>query len=375
MDAPPLPESKEALKALAAALLTQISERDRALAAHRTQLDEQQVLIDKLKFELASLRRVRFGKRSEAIGAEQIALWEAELDADIEAVEARLTQLAQALTGEPRPTEKRQPKRQPLPPSLARVDEHLEPTSTRCACGAEMRRIGEDVAETLEIIPSKFYVRRRIRGKWACRCCEQLAMAPVPAAPIDKAIAGPSLLAQVIVAKYTDHLPLHRQEGIYARMGVGIARATMAGWIGQLQVLLEPLVARLQAHVLARDALQADETPVPVLAPGTGKTATGYLWAYRTVPTLPLPAASSSRCSITPARRWRSRRSPALLPCTRSSASCATAVSRNGSTSGKPGPDRCSTLCTRGCRRRTPRRPRGVPWPRPCSTALTAGRL
>jgi transposase len=155
-----------------------------------------------------------------------------------------------------------------------------------------MSRIGEDVAETLEVIPSKFYVRRRIRGKWVCRCCEQLSMAPIPPAPIDKAIAGPSLLAQVIVAKYADHMPLHRQEGIYARMGVGIARSTMAGWIGQLEVLLEPLGERLRTSVISESALQADETPVPVLAPGTGRTATGYLWAYRTLPSASLQAVA-----------------------------------------------------------------------------------
>ena len=289
MDGARLPESKQALKELAAALLEQIAQRDRELAQRTAQLDEQQLLIEKLKFELANLRRVRFGKSSEAVGAEQMALWAAELDADIEAVEARLDRLPRAMSSEAEPA-KRQPKRQVLPLSLQRVDEHLEPASTRCGCGAEMSRIGEDVAETLEVIPSKFYVRRRIRGKWVCRCCETLAMAPVAPAPIDKAIAGPSLLAQVIVAKYVDHLPLHRQEGIYARMGVGIPRSTMAGWIGQLEVLLEPLGERLRASVIGQSALQADETPVPVLAPGTGRTATGYLWAYRTLPSASLQA-------------------------------------------------------------------------------------
>lgn len=285
-----LPESTTELKALAAALLETIAQRDRELGHREAQLAEQQALIEKLKFELANLRRVRFGKKSEAIGAEQIALWSAELDADIEAIEARLAQLQQEPKGTPGKEERRQPKRQPLPDTLPRVEEHLEPQSTRCACGAEMSRIGEDIAETLEVIPSKFYVRRRIRGKWACRCCARLAMAPMPAAPIDKAIAGPSLLAQVLVGKFVDHLPFHRQEDIYARMGVAIPRSTMAGWNGQLQVLVEPLVERVRYWVLAEEALQADETPVPVLAPGTGKTSTGYLWAYRTLPSSALQA-------------------------------------------------------------------------------------
>ena len=303
MNVAPLPESREELQALAAALMQRIAERDRELVERDARLREQHneiserdaqlatqgLLIEKLKFELANLRRVRFGKTSEAIGTEQIALWAAELDADIEAIESRLERLARG-EGETPKAQKRQPKREPLPRTLARIDEVLEPESTVCACGAPMRRIGEDIAETLEMIPAKFYVRRRIRGKWACACCQTLAMAPVPAAPIDKAIAGASVLAQVIVAKYVDHTPLHRQEGIYARMGVGIARSSMAGWIGQLEVLLEPLAERLRESVLAQDALQADETPVPVLAPGTGRTATGYLWAYRTLPTLQLQA-------------------------------------------------------------------------------------
>ena len=147
-----------------------------------------------------------------------------------------------------------------------------------------MTRIGEDVAETLQMIPSRFWVKRRIRGKWACRCCETITMAPVPAAPIDKAIAGTSVYANVIVSKYLDHQPLYRQEGIYARMGVPIARSTMAGWIGRIGVLFEPLTDLLAERITAASALQADETPVPVLDPGSGKTATGYLWAYRTLP-------------------------------------------------------------------------------------------
>jgi transposase len=319
MHAAPLPESKLALKALAASLSEQIAQRDRelarreallieqrsqilerdaqlaeqarALARQNARLGEYQILIDKLKFELANLRRIRFGKTSEAIGSEQLALWAAELDADIDALQARLDRLQLAARAQPAALpDKRQPKRQPLPEALPRREERLEPESTRCSCGAEMIRIGEDIAETLEIIPSVFYVRRRIRGKWACRCCEKLAMAPVAAAPIDKAMAGASLLAQVMVAKYMDHLPLHRQEGIYARMGVAIPRSTMAGWIGQLEVLLEPLVELLRVRVISQSALQADETPVRVLDPGSGKTATGYLWAYRTLPSSQLQA-------------------------------------------------------------------------------------
>jgi len=324
-NAMPLPESTEALKVLAASLMREIAsrdtliarredelrdrtvalaERDAALARHRLEimaahhtvqtrtqeLATATVLIDKLKFELARLRRWRFGASSEAVGAEQISLWESELEADIASLEARLDGL-QAEVKNDQPCEKRKPKRLPLPDHLARIESRLEPQCTQC-CGLPMHRIGEDVAETLQVIPAKFFVERRIRGKWACRCCERIAMAPVPGAVIDKGVAGSSVLAQVVVAKFQDHQPLHRQEGIYARMGVTIARSTMAGWLGQLEVALEPLAALLRTRILEHTAIQADETPVPVLAPGTGRTATGYLWAYRTMPTSAIQAVS-----------------------------------------------------------------------------------
>ena len=290
MHAAPLPDSPQALKALAVSLLegiaqrdAQIAERDQRIDVRTQELVEATTLIEKLKFQLLCFQRARYGKKSEAIGADQIALWEAELDADIEALQGRLDKL-QASLGAKKSAYRETPKRQLLPDTLPRIEQHLEPQNTVCDCGAAMTRIGEDVAETLQMIPAKFYVQRRIRGKWACRCCQKLVMAPVPPAPIDKGLAGASVLAQVIVSKYQDHLPLHRQEGIYARMGVTIARSTMAGWIGHQQVSLEPLTDLLASRVIEHSGLQADETPVRVLDPGSGKTATGYLWAYRTLP-------------------------------------------------------------------------------------------
>jgi transposase len=257
----------------------QLAARDLELGARLQELNHATALTEKLKFELARYQRWRFGKKSEALGAEQIALWEAELDADIEAIKARLDDLRQGLGGK-KPGEKNKPKRQALPDTLPRLEERLEPPSTVCDCGQAMTRIGEDVAETLQMIPSRFWVKRRIRGKWACRCCQRIAMAPLPGAPIDKAIAGTSVIANVLVAKYLDHQPLYRQEGIYARMGMLIPRSTMSGWIGRIGVLFEPLTDLLAQRVVGVNALQADETPVPVLDPGSGKTATGYLWVY-----------------------------------------------------------------------------------------------
>lgn len=281
-----------------------IEERDQALAASLQELNEANALAEKLKFELLRYRRWRFGKKSEALSADQIALWEAELDADIEAIEQRLENLQSKLAGE-KPAPKRVAKRQALPASLPRLEEVLEPESTSC-CGVRMTRIGEDVAETLEMIPSRFWVRRRIRGKWACRCCERISMAPVESAPIDKAIAGASVLANVVVSKFVDHQPLHRQEAIYARMGVAIPRSTMAGWLGRIGVSVQPLVELLAERAIATGALQADETPVPVLDPGSGKTATGYHWAYRTLPSDPVQAVvfdfAASRSQMHPNR-------------------------------------------------------------------------
>lgn len=311
-----IPQSASALKVLTASLLAQISEQTRQietqtaqLETQTTQLKHQSVYIDKLKFELARLKRWRFGAASEAIGSEQIALWEAELDGDIAAAEARLGKLAGA--GAPSAPQtvppKIQPKRKPLPDWLPRVEVRHELASCTCpACGSGLTPMGEEVSEQLDIIPAQFFVRRHIRPKYSCRHCETVHTAPMPAQPIDRGLAAPGLLAHVMGSKYLDHLPLHRQEQIYARDGVVLPRSTMAGWLGQLEVLVEPLVERLATHVLAGPVVHADETPVPVLQPGNGRTATGYLWAYRTGPWHPIQAVvfdfAMSRGQATPTR-------------------------------------------------------------------------
>jgi transposase len=169
-----------------------------------------------------------------------------------------------------------------LPESLPRIELRHEPDSTLCmsGCGAAMERIGEDITEKLDYTPGSFTVERHIRGKWVCRCCEKLVQAPVPPHVIDKGIPTAGLLAHVLVAKYADHLPLARQENIFARAGMAIARSTLAQWVGQCGVQLQPLVDALRAEVLACPVLHADETPVQMLTPGQGKTHRAYLWAY-----------------------------------------------------------------------------------------------
>jgi transposase len=153
-----------------------------------------------------------------------------------------------------------------------------------------LKRIGEDVAEKLDYVPGVFTVERHVRGKWVCAQCQTLVQAAVPAHIIDKGIPTTGLLAQVLVAKYADHLPLYRQEGIFGRAGLAIARSTLAAWVGQCGVHLQPLVDALRAELLTRGVLHADETPVAMLKPGHGKTHRAYLWSYCTTAYDPLRA-------------------------------------------------------------------------------------
>lgn len=148
------------------------------------------------------------------------------------------------------------------------------------ACGGRLRQIGQDVSEQLEYVPGHFKVLRHVRPKLACVSCESIFQASAAGRPIRRGVAGAALLAQVMVAKYCDHLPLHRQSRIYARSGVQIERSTMAGWVEQTEQLLTPLLDALGRYTLAGPKLHGDDTPVAVLAPGQGKTKTGRLWAY-----------------------------------------------------------------------------------------------
>ena len=121
---------------------------------------------------------------------------------------------------------------------------------------------------------------RHVRPKLSCRICETIVQSPMPSLPIERGRPGPGLLAHVLVAKYADHLPLYRQSGIYAREGVDLERSTLADWVGRSVALLDPLIEALRKDVLASGVLHGDDTPVPVLAPGLGKTKTGRLWTY-----------------------------------------------------------------------------------------------
>ncbi|TAH46758.1 MAG: IS66 family transposase [Betaproteobacteria bacterium] len=231
--------------------------------------------IDQLTHELALHKRYRFGVKTERLPAEQARLFEETVEADLAAMTEELEQLA-----DKPPASRGQARRKPLPPELPRTEIHHEPDSTTCPCGCQMKRIGEDVAEKLDYTPGSFSVERHIRGKWVCGHCETLVQAPVPAHVIDKGLPTTGLLAQVLVAKYQDHLPLYRQEAIFGRAGLAIPQSTLAQWVGQMGVQLQPLVDALKDELLGFRVLHADETPVAMLDPGAGKTHRAYLWSY-----------------------------------------------------------------------------------------------
>ena len=267
------------LAALEAAGLGELGARLlRRIEHDRQEIDWRDARLEKLTFEMAQLKRLKFGKKSEQFDAEQKALFDEAVDADIAATEDRLKELLEKqaparLAGD-------KPKREALPTHLPRVDRRHEPENTTCVCGCALKRIGEDVSEKLDYTPGVFTVERHIRGKWACSQCRTLTQAPVPAEIIDKGIPTSGLLAQVLVAKYADHLPLYRQEAIFGRAGVAIPRSTLGAWIGVCGLRLQPLVDALKRQVLRCPVVHADETPVAMLSPGSGKTHRAYLWAY-----------------------------------------------------------------------------------------------
>jgi len=264
----------EALRAL---ILTQHQE----LVTKDEQLLSREREIEHLKLLLSKLHRMQFGRKSEKLARQ------------IEQLELRLEEL-QSNTDEkaPKPTEPSSVPaswgasatkitRRAWPENLPRQMRRHEPKETVCPqCQGELRKLGEDVSEMLEYVPASFMVIRHVRTKLSCTKCDCIVQAEAPSRPIDRGAAGPGLLAHVLVSKYCDHQPLYRQSQIYARQGVELERSTMADWVGASSRLIEPLVEALQGYVMEAGKLHADDTPVPVLAPGNGKTKTGRLWTY-----------------------------------------------------------------------------------------------
>ena len=235
-------------------------------------------LIEKLRFELARFKRHQFGASSEKLDGRI-----GQLELAIEALEMDEAETA-ASVDEPEaaPLDKgSKPARRPLPDHLPR-EEVIHPGPCACpSCGGQWRRIGSDTTETLDYVPGRFKVVRPGRGAFSCRACDTVVQAPAPFHAIARGRAGPGLLAHIVVAKFDDHLPLYRQAEIFAREGVTLETSTLSGWVGATAAALMPLVELLRRDVIAGSAvLHGDDTPVPILAPGTGKTRTGRLWTY-----------------------------------------------------------------------------------------------
>jgi transposase len=265
----------EALKALV------IAKHLESIEQHKSDTEQ----IEHLKLVIEKYRRMIFGTKSEKLTGEleqlefrleELETAQAAEEAAQEASEATQPSSTQAVT-----KLRRRPARKPLPEDLPReVVTHLPAHNCCPDCGGALRQFGEDVSEQLERIPATYKVIRHVRPKFACAGCERVIEAPAPARPIDRGLPGPALLAHVLVSKYGDHLPLYRQSQIYAREGIDLDRSTLAGWVGAASELLAPLVDEISKHVLRAEKIHADDTPIPVLAPGNGKTRTGRLWTY-----------------------------------------------------------------------------------------------
>jgi transposase len=246
----------------------------RSLTVERTSLREAQAEIERLHLIIKQLQRSQFGRRAEQLHDDQLQLGLEDLNVDLARVEARLP----PAKGE---TPRAQGERPSVPVHLPREEMRLDVDHEACpCCGGALHLIGETVSEMLDHVPARLRVIRICRPRYGCRACGTIHQAPAPERPIAKGLATPALLAHVLVSKYCDHLPLYRQSQIFARQGVEIDRSTLANWVGGACWWLEPLQARLAEHVFASQKLFADDTPIPVLDPGRGRTKTGRLWAY-----------------------------------------------------------------------------------------------
>ena len=223
--------------------------------------------IEKLKHQIKGHQRHRFGSKSES--ADQL-----NLELQLEEEEIAVARVAPAeADGDP----KQKPKRKPLPPGLPR-DEQVLSLGEACSCGGGLRILGEDVTEELEYVPGRFVVNRIVRPRMACKCCDKIVQAPLPSRPIERGRPGPGLLAHVLVSKYADHCPLHRQSQIFEREGIDLSRSTLAGWVGQSSKLLEPLADAIGRYVRSGKAVFADDTPIRMQA--KKKCATSRIWTY-----------------------------------------------------------------------------------------------
>jgi transposase len=291
MQNPPadLPDNIAELKAIIArqadefmavrhSLADELTASRQELAAARSGLQLRALEIEKLKLTIARLRKMAFGKSSEKIHREI-----AQLELSLEELESEVPTDFDDDAGSPVNDEMAKPekrKRRALPDHLPREEVRHEPQGNCAQCGGTLKQVGEDVTEILDYVPGHFKVIRHVRPALSCRSCESMVQSPMPSLPIERGMPSANLLAHVLVSKYADHLPLYRQSGIYARDGMELPRSLLANWVGKCANLMQPLIDAIERHVLAGSHLHADDTPVPVLDPGRGKTRQGRLWIY-----------------------------------------------------------------------------------------------
>jgi transposase len=237
--------------------------------------------IERLQFQLAGLQRNRFGRRSEKLAHETVQRASEDLEQSVAEKMAGLEAAAEAKT---RPSTGKPPKRNrgALPAHLPRVEVIVDVEDKACVCcGGSLHQIGEDQAEMLDYVPAQFRVRLIRRPRYGCRACENaVVQAPAPNRPIDGGMATEALVAQVLIGKYGDHLPLYRQSQIFARQGIALDRSTLCNWVGRACWWLAPLHELMLSTVLSSPKVFADDTTLPVLDPGNGRTKTGRLWCY-----------------------------------------------------------------------------------------------
>ena len=239
-----------------------------------------EALISYLKLEIEKLRRQLFGSRSErkARLLEQMELQLEELEAA--ATEDELAaEKAAARTPTVKPFQRKRPSRRPFPEHLPRERVVIAaPASCPCCGSGNLSKLGEDVTETLEVVPRQWKVVQTVREKFSCRNCETITQPPAPFHVTPRGFAGPSLLAMILFEKFGQHQPLNRQSERYAREGIDLSVSTLADQVGACTTILQPLHALIEAHVLAAERLHGDDTTVPILA--KGKTITGHIWTY-----------------------------------------------------------------------------------------------
>ena len=256
----------------------------RLVLEHRSRVQAQQLEIERLKIQLSRLRRWKFGRSSE-----QLDLQIAQIELTLQVLQAVTPPVTTTVTvpaaNHSVSAIRRPPARRALPAHLPRetvvhVSSSVRNGCTCAQCGGKLRKLGQDVAEMLELVPAYFKVIRHVREKHSCVNCAGIVQAPAPSRPIDRGLPGPALLGHVVAGKYCHHQPLYRQSEVYGYAGVPIDRSTLTQWVGAASRLVSPLVQAIRRYVLSAQQLHADDTPLPVLDPGRGRTKTGYLWTY-----------------------------------------------------------------------------------------------